>query len=63
MANTTVAKMCNHPDLLAKNFHPNRPMPKPGGLHGIAVGICVEKTDRDKFLFHLQLQTSYSVKK
>jgi hypothetical protein len=59
MANSTVAKVCNS---LNKNKNgPNGG--KNNGIHGIALGICVEKdVDKSKFTMHAQMQTSYSEK-
>jgi hypothetical protein len=52
MANSTVAKVCNR-------SNKNNP-----GIHGIALGICVENDlDKSKFMMHAQMQTSYSEKR
>jgi predicted transcriptional regulator YdeE len=58
MANSTVTKVCNR---LNKNGSNGE---ETNGIHGIALGICVEKdVDKSKFTMHAQMQTSYSDKR
>jgi hypothetical protein len=59
LANSTVATVCEQLDksgLLDKSD-------KNYGIHGMALGICVEKDlDESKFMMHAQMQTSFSSK-
>jgi hypothetical protein len=58
MANSTMAKVCNSMDKNGSNGE------ETNGIHGIALGICVEKdVDKSKFMMHAQMQTSYSEKR
>jgi hypothetical protein len=60
MANSSLAKVCNSLD----KDGPNQYGGEKNGIHGIALGICVEKDlDKSKFMMHALMQTSYSEKK